>query len=261
MPAFEFLGDWAGQMAATAIHAGHQVRPDLAERMILDRAVRFREEDPYTDRIAAALPSRAAIHASRFEVDLNRPRAGSVYRSPEECWGLEVWDGGALDEAAAATSRTTYDSFYAELAKRLDAMAARGPFVIFDVHSYNHRRNGANEPHLPEVENPDLNVGTGSLNRARFGLVVDTAMAALAEHGARNGTHADVRENVRFTGGHMARWAHARYPETAIVLALEYKKTFMDEWTGDLEEARIAQLTRALALTAEAVEAALEELP
>lgn len=34
--AFELLGDWSGQLVATAIHTGHDLRPEVADAMILD---------------------------------------------------------------------------------------------------------------------------------------------------------------------------------------------------------------------------------
>ena len=65
-----------------------------------------------------------------------------------------------------------------------------------------------------------------------------------------------MRENVRFRGANLARWVHDRYPLTGCTLALEFKKTFMDEWTGELDEHHLAELTRALCRTLPAVTAA-----
>ena len=152
-----------------------------------------------------------------------------------------------------------YDAFYAELGRRLDRVAARGPFVVFDVHSYNHRRDGADAAAAPGEENPEVNVGTGSLDRERFGPVVDTFMSSLAAADTSAGP-LDVRENVRFRGRQLAAWTHARYPDRGIVLALEFKKTFMDEWTGEVDRARIDELARALAGTVPSVEESLREL-
>ena len=45
----------------------------------------------------------------------------------------------------------------------------------------------------------------------------------------------DVRENVRFRGGYLCRWVAEHYPDTACALAIEFKKVFMDEWTGESE--------------------------
>ena len=86
-----FAGDWGGQLLATAIHAGHDLRPEVAEAMVLDEATRLREEDPHTDTIGALTPARVVVHRSRFEMDLNRLLEDAVYRTPEDCWGLEVW--------------------------------------------------------------------------------------------------------------------------------------------------------------------------
>jgi N-formylglutamate amidohydrolase len=254
-PAFEFLGDWGGRFIATAIHNGHDVRPDFAAELVLPEPDRLREEDPHTDEIGALIPARVVVHRSRFEVDLNREREEAVYRSSEEAWGLDVVRNPPLDEAVAAGSLDVYDAFYAELARRLDPVAERGPFVMFDVHSYNHRRDGADAAEAPGEENPEVNVGTGSADRERFGFVVDAFMDALRAAGPL-----DVRENVRFRGRQLAAWTHARYPGRALVLALEFKKTFMDEWTGHVDRARIDELARALAGTIPAVEESLREV-
>ncbi len=258
-PPFEFLGDWSGQFIATAIHVGHDVRPEVAAELVLPEPDRLREEDPHTDEIGALIPARVVVHRSRFEVDLNRKRDESVYRTAADAWGLDLLRNPALDEAVVAGSLEVYDAFYEELGRRLDAVAERGPFVMFDVHSYNHRRGGANSAAALAEENPEVNVGTGSLDRARFGSVVDAFMTSLEANGTSAGP-LDVRENIRFRGRQLAAWTHARYPDRAVVLALEFKKTFMDEWTGEVDHARIDELARALARTVPAVEASLRSV-
>jgi N-formylglutamate deformylase len=62
-PAFEFLGDWGGRFIATAIHNGHDVRPDFAAELALPEPDRLREEDPHTDEIGGPDP-RAGRRAS-----------------------------------------------------------------------------------------------------------------------------------------------------------------------------------------------------
>ncbi|MFB7893502.1 N-formylglutamate amidohydrolase [Microbacterium sp. NPDC056044] len=256
---FDFLGDWSGQFIATAIHTGHDVRAEVAAELVLPDADRLREEDPHTDEIGALVPARVVVHRSRFEVDLNRSREKAVYRSAEQAWGLEVVRDPPLDPAVVAGSLEVYDTFYAELGRRLDVVAERGPFVVFDIHSYNHRRDGADAAAAPSTENPEVNVGTGSLDRDRFGAVADVLIESLAAAGTSAGP-LDVRENVRFRGQQLAAWTHRRYPERAIVLALEFKKTFMDEWTGDADQARIDELARAVASTIPSLEEALVEV-
>ena len=258
-PPFEFLGNWDGQLIATAIHNGHDVRPDVAAELALPEADRLREEDPHTDEIGALIPARVVVHRSRFEVDLNRTREEAVYREAEDAWGLDILRDPPLAEALVAGSLEVYDAFYAELARRLDPVAERGPFVVFDIHSYNHRRDGADAAEAPSEDNPEVNVGTGSLDRQRFGAVVDAFMASLRT--AQGSTGAlDVRENVRFRGRQLAAWTHARYPGRGIVLALEFKKTFMDEWTGEVDRGRVGELARALAGTIPDVERSLGEV-
>jgi N-formylglutamate deformylase len=257
--AVAFVGDWRGQVVATAVHAGHDLRPEIADAMVLDEAERFREEDPYTDRIAAVVPDRVITSRSRFEADLNRPRHKAVYRSPEDCWGLDVWRDQTLPDELREGSLATYDAFYDALASRLDVVAERGPFVLLDVHSYNHRRDGAEAPPAPEDDNPEVNVGTGSLDRDGFGALVDRFLADLGDASTGSGP-VDARENVRFRGAHLASWVHDRYPRVGCVLALEFKKTFMDEWTGEVDEDGLRAAQEGLAATLPGLRDELEKL-
>ena len=84
----------SGPLVATAIHDGHEVRPDVLDLMSIPEANRLREEDPFTGDWTAVAPTRVVGTRSRFEVDLNRPRDGAVYRTPADAWGLEVWKDG-----------------------------------------------------------------------------------------------------------------------------------------------------------------------
>lgn len=258
-PPFEFFGDWSGQFVATAIHNGHDIRPHFAAELVLTERDRLREEDPHTDEIGGLIPARVVVNRSRFEVDLNRKRDEAVYRTAEDAWGLDILRNPPLSDALVAGSLEVYDAFYAELGRRLDTVAQRGPFVVFDVHSYNHRRDGADGAEAPAENNPEVNVGTGSLDRDRFGLVVDVFMESLGAAETSTGP-LDVRENIRFRGRQLAAWTHARYPDRGIVLALEFKKTFMDEWTGASDHARISDLARALSATVAPVESVLREV-
>ncbi|MFL6089240.1 MAG: N-formylglutamate amidohydrolase [Aeromicrobium sp.] len=240
---FSFTGDRHARVLATAIHAGHDVRPEVAEVLGLDDASRRREEDPHTDLLAASADFRLVSYRSRFEVDLNRPREKAVYRTAEDAWGLQVWRSEPPPDLIDR-SLAIHDQFYAALAAHLDQLAATGPFVVFDVHSYNHRRGGPDAPPAPLLGNPDVNVGTGSM-RPRWRPVVDALMGAFGRFDV-GGSALDVRENVAFRGGDLARWVHTHYPSTGCALAIEFKKTFMDEWTGDVDEARLDQLASAL---------------
>lgn len=115
---------------------------------------------------------------------------------------------------------------------------------MLDLHSYNHRRAGPGQPPDSFVTNPEINVGTGTMDRARWASLVDAFTAALRRQEFRDRA-LDVRENVKFRGRHFPEWLHRRYPGQVCVLSLEFKKFFMDEWSGTaniaaLEELRVA---------------------
>jgi N-formylglutamate deformylase len=255
----DFAGEWTGQVVASSVHAGHGLRPEIAAAMVLDEDVRLREEDPHTDVIAGQVPARVVTGRSRFEVDLNRARDEAVYRSPEDCWGLDVWADPPLPDDLTAGSLAEYDEFYVALGERLDIVAARGPFVLLDVHSYNHRRGGADADPEPVEGNPEVNLGTGSVDKERFGPLVEDFMASLSRQEV-GGVALDVRENVRFQGRALAAWVHDRYPGVGCCLALEFKKTFMDEWTAEVDADRVEQSARALARTVPVLEQRLRTL-
>jgi N-formylglutamate deformylase len=244
---FVIVHEGEGPIVATAIHDGHALRPECAARISLDEVVRLREEDPYTARIAAVVPTRLIATRSRFEVDLNRPRDKAVYVSAEDAWGLEVWrDAPPAD--LIARSLAEYDAYYATLERVLrDCERRYGRFVVLDVHSYNHCRDGAGCDAEAEA-NPVVNLGTGTVDRARWGPLVDRFRTELAAAG-QGGRPLDVRENVKFKGGQMSRWIHQSFPTTGCALALEFKKTFMDEWSGVVDDAHVAELARAVAAT------------
>lgn len=250
----------AGPLVAVALHAGHELRPDLQDRTALAPDVRRREEDPFTDEWTPVAPVRVGGTHSRFQVDLNRPRERAVYRTPEDCWGLTPWHAPLPDRVVAA-SLAEYDAFYRMLARVFRRLVATyGHFVVLDLHSYNHRRAGPCA--LPEDPQgcPQINVGTGSLrNRARWGRLVERFQRDLAGCEVM-GTALDVRENVRFRGGQLARWTHSRFANSACVLAVEVKKFFMDEWTGEPDRAAVEAIGDALASTVPGILAELEKL-
>jgi N-formylglutamate deformylase len=229
------IEEGGGPLVACAVHAGNQVRSEALRHMAIRRRERFIEEDPYTDQLTAVAPTSVVVHRSRFEVDMNRARERAVYRAPGDAWGLTVWRG-PLPVAVRQRSLRLYDRFYSDLSAVLARAGAGGrPFVVLDLHSYNHRRGGADALPADPAGNPEINVGTGSLDRERWGGIVDRFIADL--RGAEvAGRALDVRENIRFRGGHLSRWVHAAFPGQACCLAVEVKKFFMDERTGELDE-------------------------
>ena len=246
-----------GPLLTAAIHDGHYVRPEVAHHLALGDQDRLREEDPYTADWTVVGPTSIVGLRSRFETDLNRPRDKAVYRRPEDAWGLQVWKDD-LPEGIVEESLAEYDGFYSE-ARRMFRKAERdyGRFVVFDLHSYNHRRNGPNGPPADPAQNPEVNVGTGAMDRNRWTPIVERFLGDLRAFDFA-GRRLDVRENVKFRGGYFSQWIHESFPASGCSLAIEFKKFFMDEWTGELYPAEHQLILEALRWTIPGI---LEELP
>lgn len=235
------LHEGDGPTVGLAVHAGHEVRPDLLPLMKMDEDTRLREEDPYTDHWTGACHNQLITRRSRFEVDLNRKPSDAICVQPEDCWNLDVWKC-PVDETVVRQSLAEHAAFYQTLHHLLAKLQKRyRKFVVFDFHSYNHRRDGPDAPPAKSGTNPDINIGTGTLNRSIWGPLVDRFMDDVANSNV-GGRRLDVRENVNFRGRYVAEYVHHYFPTTGCVLAIEVKKFFMDEWTGIVD----TQLTNAL---------------
>ena len=233
-----------GPIVATAIHDGHDLRPEVAAAMALSDDDRLREEDPFTGEATKDIPSHIIAHRSRFEFDLNRPPEEAVYRTAEQSWGLSVWKREPDDEFVER-SLETHSEYYRMLGAFLDRVAERhSRFVLIDVHSYNHRRDGPDLAPTPQDDAPDVNIGTFSMPRDEWAFLLDPLMDAMRDFDF-NGRKLDVRENVAFQGkGYQTRFVHERYPSRGCAIALEFKKFFMNEWTGVPDEREIAAMRR-----------------
>ncbi len=233
-----YRGD--GPIVGTAIHNGHAMRSDVRALVALTDEERLREEDPFTEFMIRDLANRIVVHRSRFEVDLNRARTGAVYLQPAQAWGLSVWREQPSAELIEA-SLAVHDEYYATLRSMLTAIERRHRhFVVLDVHSYNHRRRGPETEPADVAEAPEINIGTASMDRAKWADVIDALISAISAI-TLAGRPVDVRENIAFQGrGEQTRFIHEHFPDTGCAIAIEFKKTFMDEWTGkpDLEALR-----------------------
>ncbi|WP_187263411.1 N-formylglutamate amidohydrolase [Pontibacter beigongshangensis] len=246
-------------LVAAAIHDGQAVRENISHLFALTAPERLREEDPCTAYWTTIADTRIISLHSRFELDLNRPREKAIYREPEDAWGLQVWHEELPDDLVQE-SLTRYDHFYESVKILLTELQEKhGCFVVYDLHSYNHKREGANGPAADPAGNPEINVGTGNMDRQRWAPVVDSFIESLSSYNYQ-GRHLDVRENVKFTGGHFMRWIHDNFPESACVLSIEVKKFFMDEWTGKPDREQLDEIKHALQHTVAPVLQALEQV-
>ena len=244
-----------GPVVATAIHAGHGMRDEIGSCCALDPPTRMREEDPFTDAMADIGVTTVRVMTSRFEVDLNRPREKAVYRDDADAWGLTPWRTLPAPEEIER-SRAEYDLFYSAVNQLLNGIIERWGFaLVLDVHSYNHRREGPTaQPDDPETH-PEINLGTGTIiDTARWLPVTEAVQHEFEIAGY------DVRENVKFRGGAFPAWVNAGFDGRACAIAIEFKKTFIDEWTGEVDSDALERARLALTQAASAGSDALREV-
>ena len=103
-----------GPVIAVANHNGHELRSEVAALSVLDEASRLREEDPFTGEWAEVVPTSLVAQRSRFEVDLNRPRETAVYMTPDDAWGLELWNN-TLPQSVIDDYLSEYEAYNAAL--------------------------------------------------------------------------------------------------------------------------------------------------
>lgn len=218
-------------IVATAIHDGHETRHELANLFNLTEEERLREEDPFTARWVKEADNHLVVHHSRFETDVNRPRAKAVYLTPEDAWGLKVWKH-ELSPAIANASLAVYDQFYKEAKRYFDSLfELHDKIVVYDIHSYNHRREGENIAADP-ADNPEINIGTKNMDKETWQPLVQKMIANFKTFDY-NGCNLDVRENIKFKGGYFGQWLFQQYGKKICPVSIEFKKKFMDEWTGE----------------------------
>jgi len=244
-----------GSVIAFALHAGHVVRQELDAYIALSEDDRLREEDAFTALMAPEGVPLVEVLRSRFEVDLNRPRGRAVYHGPHDAWGMDLYlQTPPVEEHSL--SLAVYDEFYESAYRVLSQMERdQGRFVVLDLHSYNHRRAGSAAQPAPAELNPEVNLGTGRIPRDRWSPVIEGFMSSMTDHAF------DCRENVRFKGGHFSQWVSDVFPDTGVTLAIEFKKTYMDEWTGCPDPLGIERIRRALACATGRIERILSEMP
>jgi N-formylglutamate deformylase len=244
-------------VAAAAIHDGHALRADVRAVMALGDEERLREEDPFTAQWTRVVETRLIGLRSRFEGDLNRPRERAVYRRPEDAWGLDVWHD-TPPPSMVTTSLAQYDAFYVAAGETFAHMQEQwGRFVVLDLHSYNHRRDGPTARAADPATHPEVNIGTSNMDRRRWAPVVDGALVHLRTVDFMGRT-LDVRENVKFRGGHFPHWIHNTFPANACAIAIEFRKSFMDEWTGTPDSTHVEAIRQVLACLVPELERALQ---
>lgn len=230
---------------ATAIHDGHNIPNALSSFLLLNESERFREEDPYTREMAVLPVNSIPVNTSRFYADLNREETKALYLNPQDAWGLKVWNEN-LPESLKSEALAYYHQFYEDVGILIENIIENfGCFFILDIHSYNHKRDSP-KMNASILEHPEINLGT-FYNQDKWHPLLEKIKGYLSYSKISDGYPVDVRNNVIFKGGYFAQWVIKHYGEKGAVVSLEFKKTFMDEWTGRAFPEHINEINRALA--------------
>ncbi|WP_437918476.1 N-formylglutamate amidohydrolase [Sphingobacterium sp. LRF_L2] len=212
-----------------AIHDGHQVSPAILPYLQLDETQRLREEDPYTGSIAELPVNQFLVSTSRFQLDINRAPDDAIYLHPDQAWGLTVWKK-ELPKNLLQLLYHEHELIYKQIDHWIqETIKKHGYFVIFDIHSYNAKRGGPDDI-VDKEKNPQINLGT-AYNNPRWQAAIACFLQSVAKQNLFD-TKIDIRENVKFKGGFLAQHLIRRFGEDGFVLSIEFRKDFMDEWTG-----------------------------
>ena len=244
-----------GTVLATAIHNGHSVRPEVLECLALDENERLREEDPFTGDWTDLSAHRLIVERSRFECDLNRPRKEAIYVGPKAAWGLDLYRE-PLTKEIRTRSLEFYDDFYQSVETFITSQLERqSHFLVIDLHSYNHRRNGPDSKPADAATNPEINLGTLHITPAEYWMeLVEIFESTLRSYDL------DVKHNVPFEGGHFPQWLNRKWLGRVCALTVEVKKVFMDEWTGLRDNSEFLHIGIALKKATQAAEQKLISL-
>lgn len=217
--------------AGIAMHAGDRLRPDIQDALAVSPQDKYREEDPFTDLFIRDFPIQIICRDSRFEYDVNREYQRGIYDEHKKTWGLKVWKHDLTAEQRAQ-SLAKHQEFHDLLDIITSFMLQHNQrAVLFDMHSYCYQRETRQAWY--EDDKPEVNVGTKAVNRELFGEMIHNFMQDLATIRV-DSKPVRVLENDIFFGGHLSRRLSAKHYERVLVLALEFKKTFMDEWSGQV---------------------------
>ena len=240
----DFNFSYDSPIVCTAIHNGHDVSKEVLKNLAVSKETRLMEEDPYTERFTQFSSNTIITRTSRFEVDLNRSIEKCIYMKPADAWGLKTRKE-TPSELDILQSLEKYNNFYSLAKDHFTQLEKKfGKFFVYDIHSYNHHRKGSEADFDDPKLNPEVIIGTNNMLEKWFPLV-DKIQNTLTSFDYF-GRSLDVRKNVKFSGGHFSRWIHNYFPDSACCISIEFKKIWMDEWTGKIYEEKLNKLIQAL---------------
>ncbi|PID27557.1 MAG: hypothetical protein CSB55_08765 [Candidatus Cloacimonadota bacterium] len=225
-----FCFDFSEPILMTSIHSGHDIPSFILQGTKVEEEIRLREEDPYTDFFTEISSNRVNVRNSRFYCDLNRSFENCVYVNPEDAWGLEVRNKN-FNSAMLEKCREEYLKFYRQITVFINEMLLHhNRIALFDIHSYNHHRLGSDKPFDNPELNPDIILATHVLPESEVKFIGEIKNILEKELPDLN-----IKINVKFDGGYFVRWVYRTYGKRVIPFSIEFKKIFMDEWTGKVD--------------------------
>ena len=177
------LGWWtahrgASPVVGTAIHNGHHLRSDVEDRWrsTATSGCGKRIRSPNSSFATFPTASSSTAHVSR-SISTARAKARSILgRNRPGAWT----SGRSTGPTRLEISLDVHDAYYAMLDAYLRGIEEQyGAFVVLDIHSYNHRRDGPDAPAIAFETAPEINIGTFSMDRERWAQVVDPFMDEL----------------------------------------------------------------------------------
>jgi N-formylglutamate amidohydrolase len=227
-------------------HDGRLLAPGMEETMTA-AGLALPDTDWHVARLYAFAKDLGAsviiARYSRYVADLNRPADDAALYPGQLATGLcprQTFDGHDIYRAdvridTADRVERFWRPYHARIRHTLDRLRRdHGRALLWDAHSIASR-----VPALFDGQLPVLNIGTFD------GRSCDEAMAAAVVQAAAQCPYEAVRD-ARFKGGYITR--HYGDPANGVhALQLELaQRAYMDEATGDYEEARASQLADTL---------------
>lgn len=208
-------------VVCTAIHAGSRLRGELVHRCVLDEEERFFEEDPFTDDMITSQPITLVGLDSRFEYDLNRAMTLSTYY--KSAWNRLVWKKplSAKHRTESHRKHAAFYALYEAIITKLESL--HDSVVVFDIHSYNYKRQ--------RIDAPVFNIGTAQIDMERWGAVVHRFASELSKISLPNISTTAELDSVFEGRGYLISHTNAHFDRT-LVLPTEVKKVFMEEESG-----------------------------
>ena len=204
----------------TAIHDGSNIRTELLSKIALDEYERWYEEDPHTADFIASMPITLVAHDSRYEYELNRKH--SVY---DEAWGKKVWKK-PLSKKELRISTQKHKNYYKVTHTLIEKLESDfGASLVYDVHSYNHKRW--------DRKVPVFNIGAEKIDNKKYAKYIENWKSEL-ENIELKGVDVKAEINDVFFGrGYNLEYITKNFKNT-LVLATEISKVYCDEETGEI---------------------------